>query len=137
MKLLRGLLAASLPLLATAQPAPPDLREAPAVPAAAAPAEAASAAPRRRCVAGCDGQSARVSWSEDASNRFEAHRDAEGKLVRLYVHPKNGAPRYEIKLAEGRATQSDILQGFAGSDVVPSQAPLPMSKQAVWELLKF
>jgi hypothetical protein len=102
-----------------------------------APAPAASEAPKRRCVAGCDGQSARVSWSEDAGNRFEAHRDGEGKLVRLYVHPKSGAPRYELKVAEGRAAQAQTLQGFAGADVVSSQAPQPMSKQAVWEVLKF
>jgi hypothetical protein len=127
---------AALAPTAPAQPAPPELLQLPAV-EASAPAQAASQAPKRRCVAGCDGQSARVSWSEDGMNRFEAHRDAAGKLVRLYVHPKSGAPRYELKLAEGRATQAQTLQGFAGADVVSSQAPQPMSKQAVWEVVKF
>lgn len=132
MKTYCGVLCLSaLPLLAAAQVAPPDLSQLPPTAAASAPAEVASA-PKRRCVAGCDGQSARVRWSEDAQNRFEEHRDARGELVKLYVHPKNGLPRYEVLVGAGRKREDD----FSPSNAANARA-VQRDGQAVWELLKF
>ncbi len=125
---------------AHAQPAalpPPVLSEITATvapPAAAAPsASAAEKAPRTRCVAGCDGASARVTWSEDALNRFEEHRDNRNQLVRLFVHPKTGAPRYEVLVGNNRSRQSFSRNG------APNPDPESQRKdgQPVWEVLKF
>ncbi|MBN8505408.1 MAG: hypothetical protein J0L58_13130 [Burkholderiales bacterium] len=129
------LLLAALPLSVLAQPAPPDLRDLPPVLAASAPALAEAEAPKRRCVAGCDGQSARVTWNEDGLNRFEEHRDEQGKLLRYFVHPKNGMPKYEVLLGTHRETQPGSVS--ARSRVVPSTGAQTQSNQAVWELKKF
>lgn len=124
---------------AHAQPAalpPPVLSESTstvAPPAPAAPASAPETAPRTRCVAGCDGASARVTWSEDALNRFEEHRDNRNQLVRLFVHPKTGAPRYEVLVGSSRSRQSFSRNG------APNPDPESQRKdgQPVWEVLKF
>lgn len=137
-RLIGALLLAALPLLALAQPAPPDLRQLPPAAEASAPAEAASEPLKRRCVAGCDGQSARVTWNEDASNRFEEHRDNTGRLVKLFVHPKNGAPKYEILVNSGRGAQhitTSINRGLVHN--VTQQAPSAQTNQSVWEIKKF
>ncbi len=123
----------SLPALALAQPAPPDLRELPPAPqAASAPASAASEPLKRRCVAGCDGRSARVGWSEDALNRFEEHRNERGELVKLFVHPKNGAPKYEVLIGEGRTRESPSRLIAVNPD-----NNRPREGQAVWRVKEF
>jgi hypothetical protein len=116
-----ALLLTSLPLLSLAQPAPPDLSQLPAT-VAAAPAQAASA-PRRRCVAGCDQASARISVTEDAANRFEEHRNERGELVKLFVIPKNGAPRYEV-----------LVGGQRSRELLMRTRP---NGQAVWRVVEF
>lgn len=122
---------AALPLVATAQPAPPDLSQLPAA-TASAPAAAASEAPKRRCVAGCDGRSARVSWSEDGQNRFEEHRNERGELVKLFVHPKSGTPKYEVLIGEGRSRESPSKLIAVNPD-----NSRPRDGQAVWRLKEF
>lgn len=129
-----ALLLASLPTLLLAQPAPPDLRQLPPpAPAAsaAAPAEPASA-PRRRCVAGCDKSSARVTTTEDALNRFEEHRNERGELVRLFVIPKNGAPRYEVLVGSQRSRELQMRTN-PNADINAQQR----EGQAVWRILDF
>ena len=120
---------AALPLLAMAQPAPPDLTQLPA-PAASAPA--ASEPPKRRCVAGCDGKSARISWSEDAQNRFEEHRNERGELVKLFVHPKSGAPKYEVLVGADRNRESPSRLIAVNPD-----NSRPREGQAVWRVKEF
>jgi hypothetical protein len=93
-----------------------------------------SAPLKRRCVAGCDGQSARVSWSEDALNRFEEHRDNDGKLVRLFVHPKGGSPKYEVLVGGSR---SRAAHGRARSPYIDPEANMPQLNQSAWEIKKF
>lgn len=113
---------------------PPTLGpQAASVAPAPAPAAEAASAPKRRCVAGCDGASARVRWSEDALNRFEEHRDNRDQLVRFFVHPKSGAPRYEVLVGSGRSRQSFSRNG------APNPDPESQRKdgQPVWEVLKF
>lgn len=139
MRLLVLLLIASLHALssaqAVAQPLPPELgqpTERAAAVAASAASAAASAAPRRRCVAGCDGQSARVSWSEDRQNRFEEHRNEQGELVKLFVHPKSGAPRYEVLIGEGRSRESPSRLIAVNPD-----NNRPRDGQAVWRVKDF
>jgi hypothetical protein len=125
-----ALIGALLPLSATAQAAPPDLSQLPPSVAAAVPAEPAST-PRRRCVAGCDGQSARVVWREDAFNRIEEHRNEQGEVVKLFVHPKSGAPRYEVLMGSARSRQ--ILKPEGGSN----PDGLRREGQAVWTIKAF
>lgn len=130
------LLLASLSSLALAQPAPPDLAQLPGSAAAAsAPASAAASAPeapKRRCVAGCDGKSARVSWSEDGHNRFEEHRNERGELVKLFVHPKSGAPRYEVLVGAERNRESPSRLIAVNPD-----NSRPRDGQAVWRVKEF
>lgn len=118
-------------------PAPPDLSRLPAPVAASAPeaaAEATAEAPKRRCVAGCEGEtSARVSWTEDNFNRFEEHRNARGELVKLFVHPKNGAPRYEILVGNQRSRTS----GQKRDVINPEGNTAPRDGQAVWRIKEF
>lgn len=131
--LLGALLLVALPLLATAQPAPPDLSQLPPPAAAASAVDSAASAPlKRRCVAGCDGVSARVSWSEDALNRFEEHRNPQGELVKLFVHPKTGAPKYEVLIGEGRNRESPSKLLAVNPD-----NSRPRDGQAVWRLKEF
>ncbi len=79
-----------------------------------------------------------MSWTEDALSRFEEHRDEAGRLVRLFVHPKSGLPKYEILLGSNRQTK---LQGVGGKtykkETPRAQAPDQMVNQAVWEITKF
>jgi hypothetical protein len=126
-----ALLLASLPLLSLAQPAPPDLRQLPPVAAASAPVDAASA-PRRRCVAGCDKVSARITVSEDSANRFEEHRNDRGELVKLFVIPKNGAPRYEVLVGSQRSREL-IMRTNPNGEINAQQR----DGQAVWRVLEF
>ena len=130
---LGALLLAALPLLAAAQPAPPDLSQLPAAEAASAPEAAASAPLKRRCVAGCDGQSARVTWTEDDHNRFEVHRNNHGEVARVYVHPKNGSPKYEMDVAAERRRRADILR-----DKLDANANVRLQKgQTLWPIKDF
>lgn len=127
-----ALLLASFPLVSPAQPAPPDLRQLPPVAASAAvPAEPASA-PRRRCVAGCDKVSVRVTVSEDGANRFEEHRNERGELVKLFVIPKNGAPRYEVLVGSQRSREL-IMRTNPNGEINAQQR----DGQAVWRILDF
>ncbi len=128
-----ALIGALLPFSLLAQPAPPDLSQLPPTVAAAEPASSAApaSAPQRRCVAGCEGQSARVVWSEDAFNRIEEHRNERGELVKLFVHPKTGAPRYEVLVGSERSRQ--ILKPEGGSN----PEGLRRSGQAVWSIKDF
>lgn len=124
---------AALPLLATAQPAPPDLNQLPPAEAASAPDTAASAPLKRRCVAGCDGKSARVTWTEDDYNRFEVHRNNHDEVARVYVHPKNGSPKYELDVAADRQRRADILR-----DKLDPNANVRLSKgQSLWPIKDF
>jgi|GEM_PF-6413217 len=123
---------AALPLLANAQPAPPDLRQLPPTVAASAPEPAASAPLKRRCVAGCDGVATRISWSEDAHNRFEEHRNERGDIVKLFVHPKSGAPKYEVLVGEGRNRESPSRLLAVNPD-----NSRPRDGQAVWRVKEF
>ena len=125
-----ALIGALLPLPLLAQPAPPDLSQLPPAVAVAAPPEPASA-PQRRCVAGCDGKSARVVWVEDALNRFEEHRNERGELVKLFVHPKSGAPRYEVLLGTERSRQ--VLKPEGGNN----PDGLRREGQVVWTIKAF
>jgi hypothetical protein len=123
---------AALPLLASAQPAPPDLSQLPPAATASAPEGAASSPLKRRCVAGCDGVSARISWSEDALNRFEEHRNPHGELVKLFVHPKSGTPKYEVLVGEGRNRESPSKLLAVNPD-----NSRPRDGQAVWRVKEF
>ncbi len=125
-----ALIGALLPLPLLAQPAPPDLSQLPPPVAVAAPPEPASA-PQRRCVAGCDGKSARVVWVEDALNRFEEHRNERGELVKLFVHPKSGAPRYEVLVGTERSRQ--VLKPEGGNN----PDGLRREGQVVWTIKAF
>jgi hypothetical protein len=125
-----ALICALLPQPLLAQPAPPDLSQLPLPVAVPAPPVPASA-PQRRCVAGCDGKSARVVWSEDAFNRFEEHRNERGELVKYFVHPKSGAPRYEVLLGVDRGRQP--LGDFGGSNVTEQRR----DGQSVWTIKSF
>lgn len=133
MRSLALLLLASLSSLALAQPAPPDLAQLPSGAAAsAAPAASAPEAPKRRCVAGCDGKSARISWSEDGQNRFEEHRNERGELVKLFVHPKSGAPTYEVRVGAERNRESPSRLIAVNPDT-----SRPRDGQAVWRVKEF
>lgn len=129
------------PLLALAQPAPPDLSKLPpvspevaaTVAAAASAPDGAASAPRRRCVAGCPGEaSTRIVTTEDAHNRFEEHRNERGELVRLFVIPKNGAPRYEVLVGADRS-KSPLSRRAIGQEPNAQQR----DGQAVWKVLDF
>ncbi|MFN4117117.1 MAG: hypothetical protein ACK4F7_11540, partial [Inhella sp.] len=85
-----------------------------------------------RCVAGCDGKSARISWSEDGQNRFEEHRNQRGELVKLFVHPKSGAPTYELLVGADRHRESPSRLLAVNPD-----NSRPRDGQAVWRLKEF
>jgi hypothetical protein len=125
-----ALIGALLPFSLLAQPAPPDLSQLPPTVPLVQAAESASA-PQRRCVAGCEGKSVRVVWSEDAFNRIEEHRNERGELVKLFVHPKSGAARYEVLVGSDRSRQ--ILKPEGGSN----PEGLRRSGQAVWSIKDF
>ncbi|MBH9554162.1 hypothetical protein [Inhella gelatinilytica] len=113
-KLLASLALAGLslsPAQATEPPPPPELRQvdtptrvAATPSAASAPATPASE-PRRLRTRGAE----RVRIVEDAFNRSEEHLDARERVVRVVIHPKNGAPSYEL-----RPTQATDEQPMVG-----------------------
>jgi len=84
-------------LAAETPPRPPDLSQAAGLPAAqpsAAASQPAAAAPQRRRLTQPD--DGRVRVREDELTRTEEHLDARGRVLRIVVHPKNGAPAYEM-----------------------------------------
>jgi hypothetical protein len=121
--------------LAQAQPAPPDLRQLPA-PAAVPPPDAASAppAPKRRCVAGCDGEVTRLRVTEDALNLVEETLNNRGDVVKVVVKPKSGAPAYEILVGPDRQRATDAAHR---SGYVAEPQGVRREGQAVWPLVRF
>jgi hypothetical protein len=124
------------PLLALAQPAPPDVRQLPApVPASAPDSHPAPAAPQRRCVAGCAGEVTRLRVTEGPLNVVEETLNNRGEVVKVVVKPKSGAPAYEILVGPDRqrATDAAHRSGY----VAEPQGGARREGQAVWPLVRF
>ncbi len=101
------LLAVQPPLQAAeSPPRPPDLSQAPNAPAAASAAAPAAAEPQRRRLEREERSQVRVR--EDELTRTEEHLDARGRVLRIVVHPKNGAPSYEMAPPRPQDEQAQI-----------------------------
>ncbi|RVT82894.1 hypothetical protein [Inhella crocodyli] len=127
------------PLPSLAQPAPPTLSELPAPAAVAAsapeaPAQPASA-PKRRCVAGCEGEVTRIRHSEDRFNAIEEHLNNREQVVKVVIRPKSGAPAYEILVGAGRTRSTDAAH--RSGYVADPQGPNRREGQAVWPVARF
>lgn len=130
---------ALFPLSSLAQPAPPTLRELP-VPASAAAtaastAESPASAPKRRCVAGCEGEITRIRHSEDRFNAIEEHLNNRGQVVKLVIRPKSGAPAYEVLVGADRTRSTDAAH--RSGYVADPQGPNRREGQAVWPVARF